>query len=82
MKLYQHNGLRGCVKQFKSPYTGTLVGIYHGAQGGIDIDPEYPWVSVCEEHNTCVSHRTLAMARLERDPCEFCEVCRKKYPTV
>lgn len=80
VKQYEFNGLSGCVTQFRSRATRTLVGIYHGVQSGIESDPDYPWVSVCEEHHTCVCHATLANARLVRDPTDFCDDCREKFP--
>lgn len=80
MKQYEYNGLSGCVTQFRSRATATLVGIYHGAQCGHEDDPEFPWLSVCEEHHTLVRHRTLASARLTRDPTEFCDDCRDRFP--
>jgi len=74
-KQYNHNGLSGCVKQFRSRATRTLVGIYHGEQAGLDSDCQ--WLSVCEEHHTCVQQATLASALLTRDPREFCDACRE-----
>jgi hypothetical protein len=76
MKQYAHLGLAGCVTRFRSRTTKTLVGVYHGAQAGMEDDPELPWISVCEEHHTIVGHATLGQARLTRDPTEFCDNCR------
>jgi hypothetical protein len=80
-KEYSFNGFAGCVIQFKSRATKTLVGIYHGYQSGIEADPEYPWVSVCEVHHTCVAHTTLTDAHRTRDPREFCDDCRGVPPS-
>jgi len=77
MKTYEHNGLSGCVSQTRSRLTGTLVGLYHGEQSGIESDPDVPWVTVCEEHHTLVCHRTLELARSHQpDPCGWCQDCR------
>jgi len=77
MKEYTHNGLSGCVQQTRSRITGTLVGLYHGDQSGIESDPEVPWTTVCEEHNTLVCHRTLRLARDHApDPTGWCQECR------
>lgn len=79
MKEYDFNGLAGCVSQRKAQTTGTLVGVYHGAQSGMEMDPEYPWITVCEVHANCVSHSTLALAKSHAaDPEGWCEDCAKK----
>lgn len=75
-KEYAFNGLAGCVTQFRSRQTGTLVGVYASEQAGMEDDPECTWASVCEEHNTLVSHRTLALALSFRDPRDWCDCCR------
>jgi hypothetical protein len=75
-KQYGFDGLAGCVARWRSRATGTLVGLYHGEQSGIECDPELPWVTVCEEHHTLVSHPTLVDGRRTRDPREFCDDCR------
>lgn len=80
VKQYGFNGLAGCVTQFRSRATGTLVGLYHGEQSGMECDPEYPYVTVCEEHHTLVCHATLADARRCRDPRDFCDDCRERKP--
>ena len=46
VKEYHHNGLAGCVQQRKARATGTLVGVYHGEQSGMECDPDYPWITV------------------------------------
>lgn len=77
VKQYAFNGLAGCVTQFRSRATKTLVGIYHGEQSGMEGDPESPFVSVCEAHNTLVGHGSLRLARLFRDPTNWCDDCRE-----
>lgn len=78
VREYGFNGLAGCVEQRRSRKTGTLVGLYHGLQSGIEADPELPWVTVCEEHSTLVCHETLALARMTLpDPASFCDECRE-----
>lgn len=74
-KQYAHNGLAGCVSQFRSRDTRTLVGLYNCAQAGLEDNPETPWCVVCEEHHTLVCVESLRRARQIRSPREFCEAC-------
>lgn len=54
-----------------------MVGVYHGEQSGLEVDPDDPWVTVCEEHGTLVSHPTRALASAHAsDPLGWCEECR------
>lgn len=77
-KVYEFNNLAGCVSQTKSRITGTLVGIYHGEQSGMESDPDCPWQTVCEEHSTLVGHSSLKLAREHApDPTNWCEGCRE-----
>lgn len=77
--IYCFNNLAGCVAQWRSRETGTLVGLYHSLQAGMDSDPECRWSVVCEEHCTLVGHATLADARRTRSPLAFCDDCRAGY---
>lgn len=78
VKTYAYNGLEGCVVQRVARKTGTLVGVYHGLQSGIERDPETPWVTVCEAHGSCVCHGTLALAMSWLpDPTGWCDDCRE-----
>jgi len=79
VQAYSHDGLVGCVERRRSRHTGTEVGLYHGEQSGMERDPESPWVTVCEVHNTLVAHASLALARshLPR-PDGWCDECREK----
>lgn len=77
-KIYSFNNLAGCVTQFKSQATGTIVGVYHAVQSGMETaDSDCRWISVCEKHNTLVCHSNLADALRTRDPREFCDECRE-----
>lgn len=78
--VYNHNNLAGCVAQWKSRETGTLVGLYHGVQSGMESDPDTVWCVVCEVHGTLVGHPTLTEARRTRSPKEFCDDCRDHAP--
>lgn len=80
MKQYGHNGLAGCVSQRKSRATGTLVGIYHAHQSGMEMDPDTPWCVVCEAHHTLVCVETLHAAQRTNDPTDFCEDCQDGMP--
>lgn len=75
-RQYEFNGLAGCVEQRRSRITATLAGLYQAEQAG--LDPEAGrWVTVCEDHATCVNHATLAAARSHlSDPSMWCEACR------
>ena len=56
---------------------GTYVGLYHGAEAGIDPDPQNPYVTVCEEHHTIASHPTRRLAERHLSyPAEWCDACR------
>lgn len=82
VKEYNFNGLAGCVAQRVSRETGTLVGLYHGEQSGMEADPELPWVTVCEIHHNLVGHASLANAREHLGfPTNWCEECRVAHET-
>jgi hypothetical protein len=75
-KEYAHEGLAGCVAQWRARETGTLVGLYHAVQARMESDPECRWCTVCEVHGTLVCHATLCDARRTRSPLAFCDDCR------
>lgn len=78
-KQYNFNGLSGCVVQRVARKTGSIVGVYHGVQSGMENDPETPWVTVCEVHGNLVGHPSLRQAMgWAADPEMFCEDCRSK----
>jgi len=79
---YSVNGYDGCVQLHRSRKTGHLVGVYNNEQAGMDDnDGLEPWSTVCEEHNTICSHRTLALARDHAgDPMGWCEECAEAMP--
>lgn len=79
MKRYAHNGLAGCVQQRRAKSTGTLVGVYHGEQSGMETDPAEPWLTVCEAHSSLVAHPTLALAKRHAPfPESWCEECAER----
>ena len=74
VRAYSHNGNAGCVQQRRARQTGTLVGVYHGLQSGLERDG---WITLCEEHHNLVAHPSLALARAHAaDPLGWCEDCR------
>ena len=75
-RRYALNGCAGLVEQRKNRKTGTLVGLYHAEQAGLDSDPEYPWATVCEEHGNLVVHPTLTFARAALSYPDWCEDCQ------
>lgn len=73
-KIYRFNKLAGCVKQWKNR-KGKRVGVYPSIQSGMD---DWGWMTVCEEHDTCVTSYTLKDALgLGADHTMFCEHCQK-----
>jgi hypothetical protein len=66
----------GCIQLRRARQTGRVVGVYRSLEAGIEIDPELPWTTVCEEHSTCVFHATRAPAIFHAsDPMGWCGVC-------
>ncbi len=74
-KIYHLNGYAGLVEQHKNRVTGTLIGLYHGIQSGIDSDPETPWVTMCEKHSNLVSHSSLKSAKAAMGCPDWCPNC-------
>ena len=82
-RTYNLNGYAGLVERRRNRRTGTLVGLYHAHQAGIDADPETPWVTVCEDHGSTISHQTLALARSGMvAPDDWCDECADPDPIV
>lgn len=84
-RLYDFNGLGGCVEQRRSQANGNLIGIYNCEQSGIDggvqcdTDKPNPWATVCETHSQIIGHRSLAVARSHAaDPLGWCDSCREQ----
>jgi hypothetical protein len=76
VKAYRFEGYAGCVVRRKARQTGTLVGVYHNGQSGVDSD--VPWSTVCEEHGTVLTHPSLRLAHSHAsDPLGWCEMCRE-----
>ena len=77
-KEYGFNGLAGCVQQRRALSTGRLVGVYQAGQAKVDDDAgESCWSTVCEDHGSIVSHRSLKTARSwATAPEDWCEDCR------
>lgn len=78
-KLYDYNNLAGCVSQHKAKATGTVVGVYHAKQSGMEVgEDDCPWLTVCEDHGVLVSHPTLKLAK-HHAPCpdEWCHKCQE-----
>lgn len=67
----------GLVERRKCRLTGFQVGLYNGLESGMDSDEEFPWITVCEEHNTLVNHPSLRLARSHMAMPEWCEECQK-----
>lgn len=79
VKQYSFNDLAGCVEQRRSRETGTMVGLYHGDQAGMENDPEFPWLTVCEDHSTISVHASLSLAKRTLGfPTNWCDECRDK----
>lgn len=75
MKAYNYAGIPGCVSQSIPRGREVLVGLYHNAQAGLDVD-EGPWSLVCEEHCHSTGFSSLSAARdMQSCPEEWCEGC-------
>lgn len=80
-KRYAANGLAGCVEQRRVRQTGTLVGVYHAEQAGLDPTAG-AWATSCEAHGSILAHASLNLARSHAaDPCGWCEQCREEHPS-
>jgi hypothetical protein len=76
MKLYDTQGLTGCVVRYNNRFNGRLVAIYHAAQAGLG---EEGWATVCEDHNSIQVHKTLTLAKKHvAYPPGWCERCAVK----
>lgn len=77
---YNFDGLAGCVQIKRTRLTGVHVGIYFGADAGMDTDHGLPWSTVCEAHASICAHPTLRIARIMY-PCpdQWCESCERIY---
>jgi hypothetical protein len=74
---YNYNGLCGCVQQRTCQASGTLISVFNNDQAELtDEDPEYPWVTVCEDHGSLCVHPTLALAKSHAAWPEWCEECQ------
>lgn len=72
----------GCVTLRRARSTGTLVGLYRSFKAGLEIDPDYPWSTVCEDHGGIVCHRTRALAAQNLShPEEWCPDCQERRTT-
>jgi len=78
IKHYHSEGCKGLVERRKNRLTGTVMGLYHAEQGGLDTDPENPWATVCEEHGSVVTHSSLKLARGHLAVPDWCEDCQEK----
>lgn len=73
----------GLVYWRRSRSTGTQVGIYNGAQAGMDTDGgANPWSTVCEPHGGVCSHPTRRLAfEHAPHPETWCPTCQGTDPT-
>lgn len=72
-------GLRATHRSFQ---TGRVVSLYDGEAAGMDTTAGR-WQTVCEDHGTVISHRTLTVAEYQRaDPLGWCEQCREEADDV
>lgn len=58
--------------------TGTLVGLYQAQDAGMEDDTEAgAWMTVCEDHGSCVLHPTVALGKAHAAaPQGWCGTCR------
>lgn len=70
----------GCL-ELRTTRKGVPVGLYRSLEAGIESDPEYPYTTVCEAHNTCVCHETRRAAEQSLAyPESWCDQCRGEPP--
>lgn len=69
----------GCVRLWSPRGSNVVVGVYKGAEAGMDTDNgDAPWSLVCEDHSTILCFRTRADAEYHGvSPRGWCEVCNK-----
>ncbi len=66
-------GLRECRRNRQ---LGITVSLYDGVPAGMDVSAGR-WQTVCDRHNTIISHRTISLARSHLAcPLDWCEECR------
>lgn len=65
----------GLREQRKNRITGKLVGLYDGTAAEMDT-ADGRWQTVCEEHGTICSHRTLELANRHMADPQWCEPCQ------
>ncbi len=75
-KIYGFNGLAGCVDQWTSRDTGTLVSVYNAEQAGLEHTVNTAWYTVCETHGNMVGTRSRMSALRTRSPLNFCDDCQ------
>lgn len=67
----------GCRQLRYTNKLGALVGLYQAAESGIEMDPETPWATVCEDHGNLLCHKTRLLAERHLGyPQEWCEDCQ------
>ena len=67
----------GCLK-LRTTRKGVRVGLYRSLEAGMESDPDHPYSTVCEEHNTLVCHETRRSAeQCLSHPEMWCEECRQ-----
>lgn len=77
VKTYKLDGISGFVSKSVARSTGVTVSLFHGDQSGLETDPEIPWMTVCEQHASCMGHKALRDARAwMAHPQVWCEGCR------
>lgn len=74
-KQYSLNKVAGLVEQRVNRLTKTTISVYNAAQASLDDNPENPWVTVCETHNSLCFHHSLQLARYHAAVPEWCKSC-------
>ena len=81
MKIYNKHDRAGCVQLRRSRKTGTMIGVYHSEQAGLDPDGG-AWSTICEKHGTICNHETLKLAKDHAPYVEWCEDCSAPEPAL
>jgi hypothetical protein len=66
------------IRQYnRSRATGTMVGVYHAEEAGLD-PYDGPWAVICEDHGAIINVATLAAAKHHAPaPHGWCDECRE-----
>jgi hypothetical protein len=71
--LATHAGAVECRRNRK---TGTIMTLYRADEAGLETDPDTPWCTVCQNHNTLICSSSRKLARMAMAWPDWCEECQ------